>query len=34
MDADAAKELEELREQNSRLIRMHADSELKKDALT
>ncbi|MGW5522010.1 transposase [Gordonia sp. NPDC003950] len=33
MDADAAKELKELREQNSRLKRLLADAELEKDAL-
>ncbi len=33
MDTDAAKELKELREQNSRLKRLLADAELKKDAL-
>ncbi|WP_375295646.1 IS3 family transposase [Gordonia sp. GONU] len=33
MDADAAKELRELREQNSRLKRLLADAELEKDAL-
>src|SRR5271163_1969066 len=33
MDTDAAKELKELREQNSRLKRLLADAELEKDAL-
>ncbi|MEP9395375.1 IS3 family transposase [Gordonia sp. VNK1] len=33
MDADATKELKELREQNSRLKRLLADAELEKDAL-
>ncbi len=33
MDADAAKELKELRDQNSRLKRLLADAELEKDAL-
>ena len=33
MDGDAAKELKELREQNSRLKRLLADAELEKDAL-
>ncbi len=33
MDADAAKELRELREQNARLKRLLADAELEKDAL-
>jgi putative transposase len=33
MDADAAKELKELREQNSRLKRLLAEAELEKDAL-
>jgi len=33
MDADAAKELRELREQNTRLKRLLAEAELKKDAL-
>lgn len=33
MDTDAAKELEELREQNARLERLLADAELEKDAL-
>lgn len=33
MDTDAAKELEELREQNARLKRLLADAELEKDAL-
>ena len=33
MDADAARELKELREQNSRLKRLLADAELEKDAL-
>ena len=33
MDTDAAKELRELREQNSRLKRLLAESELEKDAL-
>ena len=33
MDADAAKELKELREQNGRLKRLLADAELEKDAL-
>lgn len=33
MDADAAKELKELREQNGRLQRLLADAELEKDAL-
>lgn len=33
MDADAAKELEELREQNARLKRLLAEAELEKDAL-
>jgi putative transposase len=33
MDADAAKELKELREQNQRLKRLLADAELEKDAL-
>lgn len=33
MDADSAKELKELREQNSRLKRLLADAELTKDAL-
>ena len=33
MDRDAAKELKELREQNSRLKRLLADAELEKDAL-
>jgi flagellar motility protein MotE (MotC chaperone) len=32
-DADAAKELKELREQNSRLKRLSAEAELQKDAL-
>jgi putative transposase len=33
MDTDAAKELKELREQNSRLKRLLAEAELEKDAL-
>lgn len=33
MDTDAAKELKELREQNSKLKRLLADAELEKDAL-
>jgi putative transposase len=33
MDADAAKELKELREQNGRLKRLLAEAELEKDAL-
>lgn len=33
MDTDAAKELKELREQNSRLKRLLADAELEKGAL-
>jgi putative transposase len=33
MDADAAKELKELREQNARLKRLLAEAELEKDAL-
>jgi putative transposase len=33
MDVDAAKELKELREQNSRLKRLLAEAELEKDAL-
>ncbi len=33
VDADAAKELKELREQNARLKRLLADAELEKDAL-
>lgn len=33
MDADAAKELRDLREQNARLERLLADAELEKDAL-
>ena len=33
MDGDAAKELKELRDQNSRLKRLLADAELEKDAL-
>lgn len=33
MDVDAAKELRELREQNSRLKRLLAEAELEKDAL-
>jgi len=33
MDTDAAKELKELREQNARLKRLLADSELEKDGL-
>ncbi|WP_459546055.1 transposase [Nocardia sp. X0981] len=33
MDTDAAKEFEELREQNARLERLLADAELEKDAL-
>lgn len=33
MDTDAAKELKELREQNSRLKRLRAEAELEKDAL-
>ncbi|WP_330256951.1 transposase [Nocardia sp. NBC_00565] len=33
MDTDAAKELEELREQNARLKWLLADAELEKDAL-
>ena len=33
MDADAAKELRELREQNGRLKRLLAEAELEKDAL-
>ena len=33
MDADAAKELKELREQNTRLKRLLAEAELEKDAL-
>ncbi|AFA72431.1 transposase IS3/IS911 family protein [Gordonia polyisoprenivorans VH2] len=33
MDGDSAKELKELREQNSRLKRLLADAELEKDAL-
>jgi putative transposase len=33
MDPDAVKELEELREQNSRLKRLPAEAELEKDAL-
>ncbi len=33
MDVDAAKELKELRDQNSRLKRLLADAELEKDAL-
>lgn len=33
MDTDAAKELKELRDQNSRLKRLLADAELEKDAL-
>lgn len=33
MDADAAKELRELREQNARLKRLLAEAELEKDAL-
>ncbi len=33
MTADTAKELKELREQNSRLKRLLADAELEKDAL-
>lgn len=33
MDTDAARELKELREQNSRLKRLLADAELEKDAL-
>ncbi|MGW9263158.1 transposase [Gordonia terrae] len=32
MDGDAAKELKELREQNSRVKRLLADAELEKDA--
>ncbi|QSE86372.1 transposase [Rhodococcus koreensis] len=33
MDTDAAKELEELREQNNKLERLLAETELKKDPL-
>lgn len=33
MDTDAAKELKELREQNSKLKRLLAEAELEKDAL-
>lgn len=33
MDTDAAKELKDLREQNTRLKRLLADAELEKDAL-
>ena len=33
MDADAAKELKELRDQNGRLKRLLAEAELEKDAL-
>ncbi len=33
MDTDAAKELKELREHNTRLKRLLADAELEKDAL-
>jgi putative transposase len=33
VDTDAAKELKELRERNSRLKRLLADAELEKDAL-
>ena len=33
MDTDSAKELTDLREQNSRLKRLLADAELEKDAL-
>jgi putative transposase len=33
MDLDAAKELKELREQNTRLKRLLAEAELEKDAL-